>query len=98
MTGCIAVINAGSSSVKFALYEADGDVEMMFRGQVEGIGVAPRLTVGDAQGRTVAERDWPAEGFDHDAATRALLATGAGLLNGAPVAGIGHRVVHGGMH
>jgi enoyl-[acyl-carrier protein] reductase I len=31
----------------------------------------------------------------HDAATRELLATGAGLLNGTSVTGIGHRVVHG---
>ena len=27
MSGCIAVINAGSSSVKFALYEASGEAE-----------------------------------------------------------------------
>jgi acetate kinase len=84
--------------VKFALYEAGGDVDMMFRGQVEGIGTAPRLTVHDAQGRKVTEREWQADGFDHDKATRELLAIGGSLLNGAPVVGIGHRVVHGGLH
>ena len=42
MSGCIAVINAGSSSVKFALYEASGEAKVLFRGQVEGI--ASRLT------------------------------------------------------
>ena len=45
MSGCIAVINAGSSSVKFALYEAAGEVNVLFRGQVEGIGVAPHLKI-----------------------------------------------------
>ena len=55
MSGCIAVINAGSSSIKFALYDAAGDVDMLFRGQVEGIGVAPRLKISDAEGAVVAE-------------------------------------------
>ena len=40
MSGCIAVINAGSSSVKFALYEASGEANILFRGQVEDIGVS----------------------------------------------------------
>jgi acetate kinase len=44
MSGYIVVINAGSSSVKFALYDTDADVSMQFRGQVEGIGVAPSLS------------------------------------------------------
>ena len=98
MPGCIAVINAGSSSVKFALYDADADVGMRFRGQVEGIGVAPHLKISNANGDVVTERNWPAEGFDHDAAIRELLTIGRDLLEGAPVVGIGHRVVHGGMN
>src|SRR6516164_6942047 len=42
---CIAVINAGSSSVKFALYAATGEADLLFRGQVEGLGVAPHLRI-----------------------------------------------------
>ena len=98
MSGCIAVINAGSSSVKFALYEASEDLSVLFRGQVEGIGVDPRLSVKDAEGSTLIERSWPADGFDHDAATREILTTAARLVSGIPVQGIGHRVVHGGMN
>jgi acetate kinase len=97
MSGCIAVINAGSSSVKFALYEASKDVSLMFRGQVENIDVEPCLTIRDAQGIVVTENKWPAEGFDHNAATRQLLTAGTGLLQGAPVVAVGHRVVHGGV-
>ena len=37
MTKSIAVINAGSSSVKFAIYDAEKDERCQFRGQVEGI-------------------------------------------------------------
>ena len=96
MSKAIAVLNAGSSSIKFALYDAAGEHSLLFRGQVEGIGVAPHLTVHDAHGETVAERSWSAPEFNHLAATREILKTGAELLRGAPVIGIGHRVVHGG--
>src|SRR5256714_6207612 len=97
MSGCIAVINAGSSSVKFALCEASNSADVMFRGQIEGIGVAPRLKVTDASGDVLEQRTWRADGLTHDAATREILATGASLASGTPVIGIGHRVVHGGM-
>jgi acetate kinase len=97
MSGCIAVINAGSSSVKFALCADSDNADILFRGQIEGIGVSPRLNVKDAQGGTLVERASSAAGFDHDAATREILETGVHLASGTPVKGIGHRVVHGGM-
>lgn len=97
MSGCIGVMNAGSSSIKFALYSASGEMDLLFRGQVEGIGVSPHLNVKDARGGTVIERTWPAHGFNHEAAAREILTTAAGLVSGTSVTGIGHRVVHGGI-
>ena len=73
MSGCIGVLNAGSSSIKFALYSASGDVDLLFRGQIEGIGVSPHLNVKDAKGGAVIERAWPAHGFNHEAAAREYL-------------------------
>ena len=70
MNGCIAVLNAGSSSIKFALHDAAADGAARFRGQVQGIGSQPSLAVRDHAGYVVLERSWPAEGFGHDAATR----------------------------
>jgi acetate kinase len=93
---CIAVINAGSSSVKFAIYAATGAPELLFRGQVERLGLAPHLGIRDARGNTVADQTWPAEGFGHEAATREILATGRRIIGDARVIGIGHRIVHGG--
>ena len=94
----IAVINAGSSSVKFALYDAAKDERCLFRGQVEGIGVAPRLKVASDDGFIVEQRDFgAAQGFDHGAAMREIIATGRALLREEPVAAFGHRVVHGGV-
>jgi hypothetical protein len=61
------------------------------RGRVEGIGVAPHLTVRDARNDVIADRNWPAEGFDQAAATREVLNIGASLITGTPVAPIGFR-------
>ncbi len=79
MTSCIAVINAGSSSVKFAIYDATKEIRL-FQGQIEGIGLAPHLTIRDANGSVVEDRRFPSEGYDHDAATRDILAMGSTLL------------------
>lgn len=97
MRGCVAVINAGSSSIKFAIYDGDDYQSLMFRGQVERIGVSPRLHVENANKQPVADRQWRAEELDHRAATREILETARRLIDGKPVAGIGHRVVHGGL-
>jgi acetate kinase len=94
--GCIAVLNAGSSSVKFALYEAGDTGALLFRGQVEQLGLAPRMKVVDAEGETVTRRRWTNDQLDHRRATEEILKLGRELLAGRPVLGIGHRVVHGG--
>lgn len=89
----IAVMNAGSSSIKFALYEGE---ELRFKGQVEQIGVAPQLSVNDDRGELIAKNEWDAKKVDHASATKIILETVIGLLGGKQVAGVGHRVVHGG--
>src|SRR5262245_10142009 len=96
MSECIAVINAGSSSIKFALYDAGRRRDLLFRGQIEQIGVSPRLHVTNAKGASVSELSRPPEGFDHRIATQEILKTAVGLIGGARVLGVGHRVVHGG--
>ena len=97
---CVAVVNAGSSSIKFAIFAlGGGEPEVMCRGQVEAIGLAPKLTLKDAQGSVIAEQQWPAAGFDHDAAMAQIMAAIDARLAGSRVVAVGHRVVHGGtMH
>jgi acetate kinase len=94
MPDCIAVINAGSSSVKFAIY-APGDAMTLYRGQVEGIGTSPHLRIVTTKAETIADRTWSPDGFNHGTATREILQAGQQLVQGR-VGGIGHRVVHGG--
>jgi hypothetical protein len=54
----ILVINAGSSSIKFSVFEtgADRSLSPAAHGEVEGIGTALRLAVTDPQGRNLVER------------------------------------------
>jgi acetate kinase len=96
VTGCIAVLNAGSSSIKFALYEAGHDGALLFRGQIENVELVPHLRAVDAAGAVVAERRWPSGALDHHAATAEILKVGRELLADRPVIAFGHRVVHGG--
>jgi acetate kinase len=98
MGGCIAVINAGSSSIKLAIYEA-GDAEaLLYRGKVEGLGDDARLEIRDAEGAVVAARDWPHGALDHRAATTEILERARTLTAGRAMTAVGHRVVHGGAH
>ena len=95
MTDCIAVLNAGSSSIKFALYDAQ-DEALLCRGQIESIGLTPRLTVQDAAGTIIAERSWLESGLDHPGATQEIVRITRELLGGRRIGAVGHRVVHGG--
>jgi acetate kinase len=93
----ILVINAGSSSVKFSVFETAGDRSLSagVHGEVEGIGTSLRLSAADARRRTLA--DQPVSGTDHAAAIAAIeawFAAHAGAEQGFD--GVGHRVVHGG--
>lgn len=93
----ILVINAGSSSLKFQLFDVvDGAPRRAIRGQMDGIGVHPRLRATDGTGATLVDRDHsPGTVLDLPtaiAATRAWFQT----LEGVEIHAIGHRVVHGG--
>jgi len=93
----ILVINAGSSSIKFSLFEtaADRSLSAGAHGQVEGIGASARLSVADGDGRALADRRVPEN--DHKAAICAIHDWfGASTGGETSLAGIGHRVVHGG--
>jgi acetate kinase len=92
----ILVLNAGSSSLKFQLLAATPALDRQVRGQIDGIGVRPRLHATGADGVTLVDRTLaPAELPDLPAATEALRTWLSGLGGVEPRA-VGHRVVHGG--
>ena len=60
MERAIAVLNAGSSSLKFSIFfDRDGQLQPVFRGQLDGLFTTPRFLVRDQAGETVGERIWP---------------------------------------
>jgi acetate kinase len=93
------VLNAGSSSLKFCIFRRrPAEVwGLEARGQIEGIGTAPRFTAKDAAGTRVAD-DGLDKGHVRDArgALEALAVWLRARYGGARVLGVGHRVVHGG--
>src|SRR5262249_851159 len=90
--------NAGSSSVKFQVFDAEGGngLKRLIKGQMSGIGTRPRLRAEAADTTPLIDQSYAPERVA-DVAT-ALAAAGAWLRetqNLEPIA-VGHRVVHGG--
>ena len=92
----LCVLNAGSSSLKFALYRVgeDGVPRRAQSGLVERIGGEGRLVIEPADGGAKRQQAVPAA--DHAEALAALAAVPDGPLTAPGLAGFGHRVVHGG--
>ena len=93
------VLNAGSSSLKFSIYHrsASASWRMAARGQIEGIGTAPRLAVKDGDGALLADERLDSSSVrDGRTALDALAVWLRSRYGGARAVGVGHRVVHGG--
>jgi acetate kinase len=95
MPATLLVLNAGSSSIKFQLFAAEPELRRLHRGQLDGIGVKPRLRI--SSGSEEIDRALPAEqGADLGSAFVTVERWLSRALGGVPTAAIGHRVVHGG--
>jgi len=95
----IAVLNAGSSSIKFSLFTVTvNELALVARGQAEGLFTSPRFVAKDAQGRGLAEKAW-GDGvrLGHDGALDHLVSFLRTDLAQHRLIAVGHRVVHGGL-
>lgn len=92
------VLNAGSSSLKFCVFQRPigEDWRLEARGQIEGIGTSPRLSVKDEKGESLAKQNLDAGVRDGRDAVNALSVWLRSKYGGSRVLGVGHRVVHGG--
>jgi acetate kinase len=99
MADAIVVLNAGSSSIKFAMFgDRQGELELEVGGQIEGLYTAPRFVARDRSGQVEAETSWKeGDTFDHGRALDYLVSFLQRRLAGGHLVGVGHRVVHGGM-
>jgi acetate kinase len=91
------VLNAGSSSLKFCVYQrpAGEAWRLESRGQIEGIGTSPRLSAKGANGESLAKEELAGVSDGRDA-VEALAVWLRSNYGGSRVLGVGHRVVHGG--
>jgi acetate kinase len=93
----ILTINSGSSSIKFALYEAVKPLKRGLYGTVDRIGLSgTNLTFHEADGKPEAGRKLIAA--DHKSAANALIDWLEKQIDFKSVTGVGHRVVHGMKH
>jgi acetate kinase len=94
----LLVLNAGSSSLKFCVYarETAAGWKLQLRGQIEGIGTAPKLRVRDGCDHQVEQQTLGAIVSDARGALDALTVWLRDAYPQARLAGVGHRVVHGG--
>ena len=92
------VLNAGSSSLKFCVFQRPDRERwrLAARGQIEGIGTAPRLSVKGADGEKLVDEKLSDSIRTGQDAIEALAVWLRSKYAGARVLGVGHRVVHGG--
>ncbi len=95
----ILTINAGSSSIKFALFELNGGLRQKptVSGQIDGIGASARLIAKDPGGKHEVALDLVGgQETQHQASLNFLLKWLRETQKGWNLAAVGHRVVHGG--
>ncbi|HLO61878.1 MAG TPA: acetate/propionate family kinase [Azonexus sp.] len=99
MKQAILTINAGSSSIKFALFPLAHPIspEAEVSGQIDGIGTnATKMVAKDRTGEKIANQAIAGEQVSHDVAFDALLKWFQATQAGWQIVAVGHRVVHGG--
>jgi acetate kinase len=93
----LLVINAGSSSIKFAGYvdRSKNEPSFLGKGQVEDLRSEPRFVCKNAIGEVLGEREWPGA-ITHGEAIDHIIGWIEARATNVRVAAAGHRVVFGG--
>ena len=100
----LLTLNAGSSSIKFALFAAGADRAALPRtvwvGQADGLGpgLTARLRVRDTQGTVLHDVPLAGTQASHQGAIADLIAWHEQRAAGLHIAAVGHRIVHGGTN
>ena len=99
MSRGILTINAGSSSIKFALFRLDHPIspKAEVSGQIDGIGTdATKMVAKNQAGERIADQMLSGEKVSHAQAFDALLKWFTASHADWEIVAVGHRVVHGG--
>ncbi len=96
MADAILTINAGSSSIKFAVFELKNGLTRTATGLAENIGAAPHLLIKTGTA-TALEKHWPDHApLNHEALLSEVLNWVETHLGDDQLIAAGHRIVHGG--
>jgi acetate kinase len=98
MSDAILVLNAGSSSIKFALFEGHvrpSHEALICDGEVDGIGHRAHFVARDGAGKSLTDQDIQ-QAASHEGALAALLKWVDRQFPASRLIAAGHRVVHGG--
>lgn len=97
MTRCLLILNAGSSSLKFAVFRAEAALERLASGRITGIGSEQAELVLAGPEFPVARRR-PVVAANQDQCLDLILDTIRPFTGRDGLAAVGHRIVHGGRH
>ena len=94
----ILIVNAGSSSVKFQIFDqrASGDPQRLIKGQFDGIGTRPRLRAEARDGKPLIDKTYASQEIADVATAIAVAGNWLRETQKIELAAVGHRVVHGG--
>ena len=103
MSDAILVVNAGSTSVKFASYamsaagNAAGPLPVLCRGRIDSMQGDPHFVANNAAGKPLATHEWgDGHAIDHKTALHFIITWLEANLADMKVVAAGHRVVLGG--
>lgn len=98
MSDYLLILNAGSSSLKFCVFQIskEEDWEFIIKGQIEGIGTSPTLLAKNHEGKPLANQKLEPRVTDCQMALEVLSVWLRSQFPNAHLRGVGHRVVHGG--
>ena len=98
MPQAVLTLNAGSSSIKFSLFDVAGPdlLRLVSRGEVEGIGSSPHFTARNVGGAILADRKWADKTIEFPKLLTVVIEWVESHLGNETLAAVGHRVVHGG--
>ncbi len=95
----IVVVNAGSTSLKFAAYAVDTtrSLPLLCRGEIESMESDPHFVVKNAAGKQLGVHEWgKGRAIDHKAALHFVVTWLEASLGDTKVIAAGHRIVLGG--
>ena len=100
MANAFVVINSGSTSVKFAAYTGDDpeSLDLVCRGQLDGIGSQPSFAAKNAKGELVDTQTWDkGRVLGREDALKFVITWLERHEAGLRVVAVGHRVLQGGV-